>query len=76
MDASKDITVCGSHFCIVQNSLFTLEENVIHRHTMPEDPSTESNPHRSGVPTDNPHRHRWEEEAVTHLHTEDNKRKA
>jgi hypothetical protein len=59
-----------------QNILFALKENTIHQHSKPEDPSIESNPHRFGLPTDNPHRHRWQEEAVPHLHTEDNKSKA
>jgi hypothetical protein len=36
----------------------------------------ESNPHRFGLPIDNPHRHRWKEEAISHLHTKDNKSKA
>jgi hypothetical protein len=58
------------------NILFALIENVIHWHSKPQDPSVESNPHRFGLPTDNPHRHRWQEETVPHLHTEDNKSKA
>jgi hypothetical protein len=40
-----------------QDVLFALKENVIHQCSKPEDPSTESNPHRFGLPTDNPHRH-------------------
>jgi hypothetical protein len=40
-----------------QNILFALKENVIHQHSKPEDPSTESNHLRFGLPTDNPHRH-------------------
>jgi hypothetical protein len=59
-----------------QNIPFALKENVIHRHSKPEDPSTESIPHRCGLPTNNPHRHRGQEEVVPHLHTEDNKSKA
>jgi hypothetical protein len=59
-----------------QNILFALKENVVHRCFKPEDPSTESNPHRFGLPTDNPRRHRRQEEAVPHLHTKDNKSKA
>jgi hypothetical protein len=59
-----------------QNILFALRENAIHRCSKPEDPSTKSNPHRFGLPTDNPHRHHQQEEAVPHLHTEDNKSKA
>ncbi len=59
-----------------QNILFALKENVIHRRSKPEDPSTESNPHRFGLPTDNPRRHHRKEEAVPHLHTEDSKSKA
>jgi hypothetical protein len=35
-----------------QNILFTLKENAIHRHSNPEDPSMDSNPHRIGLPTD------------------------
>jgi hypothetical protein len=52
-----------------QNNLFALKENAIHRHSKPEDASTKSNPHRFGLPTDNPHWHRRKEEAVPHLHT-------
>jgi hypothetical protein len=52
---------------IVQNILFALKENDIHRRSKPEDPSIESNPHRFGIPTDIPRRHRWKEEAVPHL---------
>jgi hypothetical protein len=37
--------------------LFALKENVVHRRFKPEDPGTESNPHRFGLFTDNPHRH-------------------
>jgi hypothetical protein len=59
-----------------QNILFALKENVIYRHSKLEDPSTESNPHRFGLPTDNSRRHRRQEEAVPHLHTEDSKSKA
>jgi hypothetical protein len=59
-----------------QNILFALKENAIHRHSKPEGPSTESIPHRFGLPTDNPRRHRQQEEAAPHLHTEDNKSKA
>jgi hypothetical protein len=55
------------------NILFALKENVIHWRSKPEDCSTESNPHRFGLPTDNP---RWQEEAVPHLHIEDSKSKA
>jgi hypothetical protein len=49
-----------------QNILFALKENAIHRYSKPEDPSTESNPHR----------HHRQVEAAPHLRTEDNKRKA
>jgi hypothetical protein len=59
-----------------QNILFALKENVIHRHSNPEDPSTEFNPYRFGLPTDKPHRHRRQEEAVPHLHTKGSKNKA
>jgi hypothetical protein len=54
-----------------QNILFTLKENVIHRRSKPKDPSMESNPHRFGLPTDNPSQHHRQEEAIPHLHTED-----
>jgi hypothetical protein len=57
-----------------QNILFTLKENTIHRRSKPEDPRTKSNPHRFGLPTDNPHRHHQKEEAVPHLHTGKNTR--
>jgi hypothetical protein len=59
-----------------QNILFALKESIIHWHSKPEDPSTESNPHRFGLPTDNPRRHRQQEETVPHLHTKDIKSKA
>jgi hypothetical protein len=59
-----------------QNIRFALKENAIHRHSKHEDPSTESIPHRLGLPTDNPHRHHRQEEATPHLHIEDNKSKA
>jgi hypothetical protein len=58
------------------NILFALKENIIHRHSKPEDPSTESNPHQFGLPTDNPHQHHRQEEAVPHLHIEDSESKA
>jgi hypothetical protein len=53
-----------------QNILFALKESVIHWHSKPENPSTESNPHRFQLPTDNPCRHCQKEEAAPHLHTE------
>jgi hypothetical protein len=53
-----------------KNILFALKENAIHQRSKPEDPSTEPNPHQFGLPTDIPHRHRWKEEAVPHVHTE------
>jgi hypothetical protein len=59
-----------------QDVLFALKENVIHQRSKPEDPSTEYNPHRFVLPTDNPRWHRRQEEAVPHLHTENNKSKA
>jgi hypothetical protein len=59
-----------------QNILFALKENIIHERSKPKDLSTESNPHQFGLPTDNPHRHFYQEEAVPHLHTEDSKGKA
>jgi hypothetical protein len=58
-----------------QNILFALKENGIHRHFKPEDPNTEFIPHRFELPTDNPNRHRRQEEVAPHLHTEDNKSK-
>jgi hypothetical protein len=53
-----------------QNILFALKENAIHRRSKPEDLSTESNPHRFGLLTDNPRRYCRKEEAAPHLHTE------
>jgi hypothetical protein len=41
-----------------QYILFALKENVVHQRSMPEDPSTESNPHQFELPTDNPRQHR------------------
>jgi hypothetical protein len=60
----------------VPNILFALEENDIHRCPKIDEPSTESNPHQFGPPTDNHHRHHRKEEAVPHLHTRDNNSKA
>jgi hypothetical protein len=60
----------------VRNILFALEENVIHQCSKPEDPSTESNLPRLGLPTDNTRQHHQKEEVVPHLHTKDNKSKA
>jgi hypothetical protein len=59
-----------------QNILFTLKGNAIHQWSKPEGPSTESNPHRFGLSTDNPHQHHRQEEAAPHVHIEDNKSKA
>jgi hypothetical protein len=59
-----------------QNILFALKENAIHQHSKPEDPFTESNPPRFGLPIDNPRRHRRQEEVAPLLDTEDNKSKA
>jgi hypothetical protein len=53
-----------------QNILFALKENVIHWRSKPRDLNTESNPHRFGLPIDNPPRHHRKEEADPHLHTE------
>jgi hypothetical protein len=39
-----------------QNILFALKENAIHWCSKPEDTGMESNPHRFGLPTDNPRR--------------------
>jgi hypothetical protein len=63
-------------FSHVQNILFALEENDVHRRSKPEDTSTEYNPHRCGPPTDSPHRHRRKEEVDPHLHTGDSKSRA
>jgi hypothetical protein len=68
-ESAKAISLNG------QNILFALKENAIHRHSKPENPSTESNTHRFGLPTNKPHRYCRQEEAVPHLHTEDNKSK-
>jgi hypothetical protein len=68
--------VCGSDFSHGQDIPFALKGNAIHRHSEHEDPSTESNPGRFGLPTNNPRRHHRQEEAVPHLHTEDSKSKA
>jgi hypothetical protein len=59
----------------VQNIRFALKENAIHRCSKLEGLSTESNPHQFGLRTDNPRRHRQQEEAVPHLHTKDSKSK-
>jgi hypothetical protein len=59
-----------------QDIPFALKENVIHRHSKPEDPNTKSIHHWFGLPTDNPRRYRRQEEVVPHLHTEDSKSKA
>jgi hypothetical protein len=53
-----------------QNILFVLKENAIYRRSKPEDPSTESNPHRFELLIDNLHQHRRKEEAAPHLYTE------
>jgi hypothetical protein len=57
------------------NIIFVLKDNAIYRRSKLEDSSMESNPHRFGLPTDNPHRHRRQEEAISHLHIEDSKSK-
>jgi hypothetical protein len=59
-----------------QNIVFALKEDAIHWRSKHECPSMESNLPRFGPPTDNPHRHRRQEEAAPHLHTEDIKSKA
>jgi hypothetical protein len=59
-----------------QDILFAPKENAIHWRSKTEDPSMESNPLLFGLPTDNPRWHRRQEEAVPHLHTENNKSKA
>jgi hypothetical protein len=53
-----------------QNILFALKENGNYRCSKSEDPSTESNPHRFSLSTDNPHRYHRKEEVVPHLHIE------
>jgi hypothetical protein len=58
-----------------QDILFALKKNAIHQHSKPENPSMESNPHRFGLPTDNSHRHRRQQEVVPQLHIEDSKSK-
>jgi hypothetical protein len=68
--------VYESDFSHIQYILFTLEENDLHQCSKPTDPSTESNPHRFGPPTENHHRHCQKEEEDPHLHTGDNKNKA
>jgi hypothetical protein len=76
-DASKDISEFAEvKITLIQNILFALEENIIHEHSKPKDPSTVTNPHRFGPPTNNPHRHRRKEEEAPHLRTGDNKSKA
>jgi hypothetical protein len=59
-----------------QNILLALKENVMRWCSKTEDPSIESNPHQFGLPTDNPRRHRRQEEVVPDLHTEDSRNKA
>jgi hypothetical protein len=75
--ASKDVLefveVCGTDFSHMQYIPFALEENDLYQHSNLVDPSTESNPHRFGPPTENPHRHHRIEEEDPHLHTGDNK---
>jgi hypothetical protein len=60
----------------VQNILFALEENAIHRHSKHMDPSMMYNSHRFGPPTDIPRQYCQKEEEAPHLHTGDNKSKA
>jgi hypothetical protein len=60
----------------VHNILFVLEENVIHQHSKPEDPSTVPNSHQFGPSIDNTPRHCQKEEEAPHLHTRYNKSKA
>jgi hypothetical protein len=76
-DGSKDNSeFAEAEITLIQNILFTLEENIIHQRSKPEDPSTVTNPHRFIPPTDNPRRHHQKEEEAPHLHTGDNKSKA
>jgi hypothetical protein len=75
--ASKDKSEFVEAFSLNDwDILFALKENVVHRCSKPEDPSTESNPHRFALATDNPRWHHRQEEAFPHLHTEDTKSKA
>jgi hypothetical protein len=57
-----------------QYNLFARKENAIHWRSKLEEPSTDFNPHWIGLLTDNPRRHRQQEEAVPHLHIENSKR--
>jgi hypothetical protein len=61
---------------LVQHILFAQEENAIHQHSKPEDPSTVPNPHRFGPPTGIPCWHHRKEEEGPHLHIGHNKSKA
>jgi hypothetical protein len=76
-DVSKDISELAEVVSlIVQNILFTLEENSIHQCSKPENLSNVSNPHQFGTPTGNHRWHRQKEEEAPHLHTGDNKSKS
>jgi hypothetical protein len=76
-DASKDISEFAEvEITLIEYILFTVEENIIHQRSKPEDPSTVPNPHRFGPPTSIPRWHHQKEEEARHLHTEDNKSKA
>jgi hypothetical protein len=75
-DASKDISEFAEvEITLIQYILFTLEENTIHQCSKPEDPSTVSNPHWFGPPTNILHLHHRKEEEAPHLHIGDNKSK-
>jgi hypothetical protein len=68
-----------NNWCWVMHAMSTWfwhKNRVWHWRSKPEDPSTESNPHRFGLPTYIPRRHHWQEEAFPHLHTKDTKSKA
>jgi hypothetical protein len=59
----------------VQNILFAIEDNVMHRRSKPEDPSMAPNPHRLEPTTGIPRQHHQQEEEAPHLHTGHNKSK-
>jgi hypothetical protein len=68
--------VLGNVLTLREISSANSDQSLKRNHSKPGDPSTESNPHRFGLSTGNPRRHRRQEEAVSHPHTEDSKSKA
>jgi hypothetical protein len=74
-ETSKDRS-CRSGNTLIQDILYTLEENAINLRSKPKNPSTVSNPDQFGPPTGIPRRHHRKEEEATHQHTGDNKSKA